>query len=166
MKDKKLNCTENYSTNVNLKSRFVWEKKKHTIVSAGSTTWSMLVKFSIGGCPSNAVVKVSCNCWERTFNIVMIKYLRNGTFQKNIYHNSDGSLSVVSKQKTNMKTRNTMAPSYSKVTSAQNKGVPFFSCLAHGVWYYISMFGLSQSFFNTFSLPGLVEVQHLHENGQ
>ena len=44
------------------------------------------------------------------------------------------SLNVVSKQKIKMEIRNTMAPSYhSKVTSTQNKGVPFISCLAHGV---------------------------------
>ena len=43
-------------------------------------------------------------------------------------------LTVVSKQKIKMQTRNTMEPSYHlKVSSAQNKGVPFFSCLAHGV---------------------------------
>ena len=41
---------------------------------------------------------------------------------------------IVSKQKIKMKTWNIMAPSYdSKVTSTQSKGVPFFSCLAHGV---------------------------------
>ena len=66
-----------------------------------------------------------------------------------------------------METRNTTAPLYhSKVTSSQNKGVPFFSCLAHGVEYYISMFGLSQRYPDTFSLTVLVEVQRLHENGK
>ena len=44
--------------------------------------WSMLVKSSVGRYLSNAVVKVTGNCWERTFNIAMIKYLRNGTFEK------------------------------------------------------------------------------------
>ena len=44
------------------------------------------------------------------------------------------SYTVVSEQKIKMKTQNTMAPSYhSKVTSTQNKGVAFFSCLARGV---------------------------------
>ena len=34
--------------------------------------------------------------------------------------------------------QNTMAPSYhSKVISTQNKGVPFLSCLADGVCYYV-----------------------------
>ena len=77
------------------------------------------------------------------------------------------SYTVVSKQKIKMKTQNIMTPSYhSKVTSTQNKGVPFFSCLAHGVQYYISVFGLSQSFSDISSLPILVDVQCLHENGK
>ena len=39
-----------------------------------------------------------------------------------------------------MKTQNIMASSYRlKVSSTQNKGVPFFSCLNHGVYYYTSM---------------------------
>ena len=76
------------------------------------------------------------------------------------------SYTVVSKQKIKMRTRNTMAPSYhSKVTSTQNKGVPFFSCLAHGVSYFISIFGLSHSFSDNSSLPIVVDVQRLHENG-
>ena len=69
-----------------------------------------------------------------------------------------------------MKTRNTLAPSYhskyhSKVTSTQEKGDLLFYCLAHGVWY-ISMFGLSQSFSDISSLSILVDVQRLHENGK
>ena len=44
------------------------------------------------------------------------------------------SYTVVSKQKIKMKTRNTMTPSYhSKVTSTQNNGDPFYSCLPHGL---------------------------------
>ena len=44
------------------------------------------------------------------------------------------SYAFVSKQKIKVKTRNIMAPSYhSKVTSTQNKGVPFFSCFSHVV---------------------------------
>ena len=55
------------------------------------------------------------------------------------------SYTVVSKQKIKMKAQKTMAPSYhSKVTPTQNKVVPFFSCLAHG---------LSQRFPDIFSLP-------------
>ena len=44
-------------------------------------------------------------------------------------------LTVISKQKMKMKTPNTMAPSsnHLKVTSVQNKGVLFFSCLGHRV---------------------------------
>ena len=77
------------------------------------------------------------------------------------------SYTVVSKQKMKMETQDTTAPSYhSKVTSSQNTGVPFFSYLAHGVYYYISMFGLSQRYPDTFSLPVLVDVQRLHENGK
>ena len=52
------------------------------------------------------------------------------------YHNSDEScsLTVGSKGKIKMKTQNTIASSYRlKVNSAQNKGVPFFSCLNYGV---------------------------------
>ena len=45
--------------------------------------WSMSVKSWIGGCLSNAVSKVSRNCWERTLNIALMKYLRNDTFKKN-----------------------------------------------------------------------------------
>ena len=44
------------------------------------------------------------------------------------------SLTAGSKQKAKMKIRNAMAPScHSKVSSTQNKAVPFFSCLAHEV---------------------------------
>ena len=60
-----------------------------------------------------------------------------------------------------------MVPSYhSKVTSIQNKGVLFFSCLVHGVLYHISMFGLSQSFPNNSNLIILVDIERLHENGK
>ena len=84
----------------------------------------MSVKPSIVKSLSNAVVKVSG----------VIKYFRNDTF-KNNYHIVAMeivpiqllSLTVVSEQKIEMKTRNTMALSYhSKVTSIQNKGLPFF----------------------------------------
>ena len=64
-----------------------------------------------------------------------------------------------------MKTRNTMTLSYhSKVTSTQNKVVPYFSCLAHGVWYLSQMFGLSHSFSDNSNLIIFVEIQRLHEN--
>ena len=43
-------------------------------------------------------------------------------------------LTVDSKQKLHMKTQNAMTFSNPlKVSSTQNKGVPFFSCLDHGV---------------------------------
>ena len=52
------------------------------------------------------------------------------------------SLTIGSKQKIKMKTRNAMEPSYhSKVRPSQNKAVSFFPCLAHGVYDYISLFG-------------------------
>ena len=60
-----------------------------------------------------------------------------------------------------------MAPSdHSKVSSTQNKGVSFFSCLAQGVQFYICMFGLSHSFSNNSNMIILVGIQHLHENGK
>ena len=66
-----------------------------------------------------------------------------------------------------METQNIMASSFPlKDSSTQNKGSPFSSCLAQGVWYYISMFGKSQSFTDNFNLIILVEVQQLHENGK
>ena len=40
----------------------------------------------------NAVVKMPRNCCERTLNIALITYFRNGTFEKK-YHNSDESRS-------------------------------------------------------------------------
>ena len=60
-----------------------------------------------------------------------------------------------------------MSPSYhSKVSSTQNQGVPFFCCLVHGAYFYISMFGYSQGFSDNSSLPILVDVQRLHENSK
>ena len=77
------------------------------------------------------------------------------------------SLTVVSKTKQKMKTRNTTAPSYhSKVTSIQNKGISFSSCLFHGMYCYISMFGLSQSFSDNSILIILADIQRWHENGK
>ena len=57
------------------------------------------------------------------------------------YHNSDGSrsypvvlFSVGSKQKIKMKTQNIMASSYRlKVSTSENKGIPFLSCLTHEI---------------------------------
>ena len=47
---------------------------------------------------------------------------------------SNGSLITLFLSKKKMKTQNATAYSYhSKVTSTQNKGVSFFSCLGHGV---------------------------------
>ena len=64
------------------------------------------------------------------------------TLSKKNYHNNTNSRShpivnsynVISKQKIKMKTQNTLPPlCRSKVTSTQNNGVPFFSCLGYGV---------------------------------
>ena len=70
----------------------------------------------------------------------MIKYFRNDTFEKKNITATEGiyiqflSYDAFLNKKIKMKTQNTMACSYhSKVTFTQNKGVPFFSCLGHGV---------------------------------
>ena len=123
----------------------------------------MSVKSSVVSCLSNAVSKMPLNYWERTLSIAMTKYFRNETSGKKMIISATGvvfiqlfSYIVVSKQKIKMITQNTMTPIYHpKVTSTQNKGVPFFSILR-----------LSQSFSNISGLPILVDVQRLHANGK
>ena len=84
--------------------------------------------------------KVRPNCgenFERSCNQVLL----DDTFEKIFTITATEvilihllSVTIVSKQKIKIKTWNTMALSYhSKVTSTQSKGVPFFSCLAHGM---------------------------------
>ena len=126
-----------------MREREAYNNKLNVFVQAPHLCWSMSVKSSIARCLSNAVVKVNRNCWERSLNIAVIKYFRNDTFEKITITATEAFLfqlfyyTVVSKQKTKIKGRNTIAPSYqSKATSTQNKGVPFFCCLAHGVLYY------------------------------
>ena len=71
----------------------------------------------------------------------MIKYFRNDTFEKkkNITETKGDYIQFLSydvflNKKIKMKTQNTTACSYrSKVTSTQNKGASFFSCLGHGI---------------------------------
>ena len=70
----------------------------------------------------------------------MIKYFQNHTFEKKTITATEVlyiqllSYEVFLNKKIKMKTQNTMACSYhSKVTSTQSKGVPFFSCLGHGL---------------------------------
>ena len=70
----------------------------------------------------------------------MIKYFQNDTFEKKTITATEVvyiqllSYEVFLNKKIKMKTQNTMACSYhSKVTFTQNKVVPFFSCLGHGV---------------------------------
>ena len=129
-------------------------------MQAGHLCWSMCVQSSLVRFLSNAVAKLPCNYWERTWNISVIKYFRMTLSIKKMVITATEvvliklfSYTIVSnqKKKNKMKTQDTMAPSYhSKVFSTQSKGVPFFSCLAHGVWYYISMFLLSLKFFQYF----------------
>ena len=77
------------------------------------------------------------------------------------------SLIDVSKRKRKMKTWNTMAFSYrTKATSIENKRVPFFACLPHGVQYLSPCLGFSQSFSDNSNLIILVNIQHLHEKGK
>ena len=79
------------------------------------------------------------NCCERTLNIAVIKKFQNGTFEKITIIVTEVvliscSLAAGSKQKIQMKTQNIMAYSHPlKVSSTQNKGVPFFSYLAHEI---------------------------------
>ena len=59
---------------LNPKSRLVWEKEKHTIISqmswAGSTPLSIYVGEIFNWRVSfKFLLKASCNCWEKTFNI-------------------------------------------------------------------------------------------------
>ena len=75
---------------------------------------------------------------------------------------------VGSKQKIKMNSQNTMASSYnSKVGSTPSNGVPFFPCLCHGKWYYItSCLRKGKLFADNSNLTNLFEVQSLHENGR
>ena len=73
--------------------------------------------------------------------MAVIKYFWNDTFEKKTKKPATEvalihlfSLTVVSKHKIKMKRLNTMVLLYHlKVTSTQNKGVSFLSCLAHGL---------------------------------
>ena len=53
----------------NLSLREAHNNKSNVLVQAWYLCRSMSVKSSTGECLSNYLVKVSCNCWERTFNI-------------------------------------------------------------------------------------------------
>ena len=98
----------------------------------------MFVKSSTVRCLSNAVVKVFRNSCERNLKCDQVD---PGWYFRKKYYNSDErcshpvcSLTVGSKRKIKMKTQNIMTSSYRlNVSSTQNKGVPFFSCLNHGV---------------------------------
>ena len=153
-----------------------YNNNSNVLFQARHLCWSMSVKSSIVRCLSNAVVKVPRNCWERTLNIVVIKYFRNETFEKN-YQNSDRNSShpiVVSYRCFKTKNINenteyhgtfilfkrylyhgTIVPClYSK------QGSPIF--LLFGSWCV----GLSQSFFDKSNLIIWVDIQRLHENGK
>ena len=111
-----------------------------------------------------------CHCWKRTLNIAAIMYFQNDAFGKKNTITATiqlFSLTVVSKTKQKIQTRNTTAPSYhSNVTSIQNNGISFSSCLFHGMQYYISMSGLSESFPDNSILIILADIQRLRENGK
>ena len=79
---------------------------------------------------------------------------------------SSCSLTVGSKQKIKIETQNIMVSLYPlKVSSTQNKGVPFSYCFDHPVqYYYISMTGYNLSSTDNSNLIILVELQRLHEN--
>ena len=79
---------------------------------------------------------------------------------------SSCSLTVGSKQKIKIETQNIMVSLYPlKVSSTQNKGVPFSSCFDHGVqYYYISMTEYNLSSTDNSNLIILVELQRLYEN--
>ena len=67
---------------------------------------------------------------------------------------------VGSKQKIKMNSRNAMASSYnSKVGSTTSNGVPFFPCLCHEKWYYISpCLGKGKLFADNSNLTNLFHV--------
>ena len=115
-------------------------------------------KFSTVWCLSNFVVKVHCNrCdqvllewhFRKKFTITAAEVVLIHLF----------SLTVVSKQKLKIKSRNTMAHSWHFHESI---------FLLFGSWSMvcISMFGLSQSFSDNSNLIILVDIQRLHENGK
>ena len=101
-KDKKVNKLWRkllHQITLNAKSRFVWEKEKHTNILSIFTKSNILVqtrhlcrfmsvKSSTWECLSNSLIKESCNCSERTFNIAC-----GITLSKKNYQNSDVSLS-------------------------------------------------------------------------
>ena len=120
-----------------LREREAYNNKSNALVQTWHLCWSMFLKSSIIRCLPNAVVKVPSNCWERILNIAVFKCFRNDILKKKkkkiiitateIIIIQLFPYSVVSKQKIKMKARNTMVLSYySKVTSTQNKGGPFF----------------------------------------
>ena len=112
-----------------MREREAYNNKSNVLVQAWHLCWTVSVKSPTIRCFSNTVAKVPCNCWERTFNIVVISTL-GMTLSKKITITTTEvfliqlfSYNVVSRQKIKMKTQNTMAPSYhSKVISTQSKG--------------------------------------------
>ena len=97
----------------------------------------MSAKSSTVRCLLNVVVKVLRNCCERTLKCDQVD--SGCTFEKNTTIVTKVVLiqlfsSSGSKQRIKIKIENIMASSYRlKVSSTQNKGVPFFFCLNHGV---------------------------------
>ena len=87
-------------------------------------------------CRCQSALQLLRNNFEHSCDQVVLEWY----FRKK-YHNSDGSgfhlvvlLPLVLNKKIKMETQNIRASSYPlKVSSTQNKGVPFSSCLAHGI---------------------------------
>ena len=119
------------------------------MVQARHLFQSMSVKSSVARCLSSAVAKVHRNCLERILDITVIKYFWNDTLERRKSLSSNCSIiPLFLNKKVRMKTRNIMTPSYHpRATSTQNKRVLL-------------------SFFVNSSLPILVDVQRLHENGK
>ena len=115
-----------------MREREACNNKSNVLVQARHLCWLMSVKSSIIRYLSKAVVKMPRNYWERTLNIAVIKHFWNDTFEKKITITTTRniliqlfSLTVDSKQKK----QNENIEYHSKVTSAQNKEVLFFSFL-------------------------------------
>ena len=136
-----------------------YNNNSNVLFQARHLCLSMSVKSSIVRCLSNAVVKVPRNCWERTLNVVMIKYFRNETFEKN-YHNSDRSRSNTEYHGTFIWFKRYLCHGTIVPCLYSKQGSPIF--LLFGSWCV----GLSQSFFDKLNLIIWVDIQRLHENGK
>ena len=143
-------------------------------MQARQLRWSMPVKSSTGGCLSYAIVKVSFNCWERTLNKAVIKFLQNDTFETNF---------TISATEIVLKYNCSLTTLFLNKKWKWKHGILWHLHIIHkspllktresifllfGSWsiVFISMFELSQSFSDISILPILVDVQRFHENGK